>query len=261
MFVDSHTHLDFEEYRDDLDSVIRRAREAGVELIINVGTDVDSCRRSLDITRAYDMVFTSIGIHPHEADAVGDEDITELRALCSQPKVVAIGETGLDFYRNYSSCDNQTRLFAELLAIARDVNLPVILHSREAHSRTIEILRSEMPLPIRGVAHCFSGNEGELKQYLSLGLYVSIAGPVTFPNARRLREVARLVPPERLLIETDCPYLAPQIHRGKRNEPSFVRYVAETLAELHNMRVEDIARITRDNARTLFGIGIATAKH
>jgi TatD DNase family protein len=261
MLIDSHAHLDFNDFRDDLDAVLKRAAEAGVTHVVTVGIDVASSRRCIELARKYPNVFATVGIHPHDAEKATDNDWKEFEKLLSEPKVVAIGETGLDFYRNHSSPAAQEKAFLRQLELARERCLPVVIHCREAHEKCMPILRRELSMAggrgseLRGVMHCFSGDAGVAAETLDLGLLISFAGPITYPSANKLRAVAKTIPIDGLLVETDCPYLAPQSVRGKRNEPANVRRVAEELAGVHGHSFEDIARITTMNARRLFRIG------
>jgi TatD DNase family protein len=249
MWVDSHAHLDDRAFAGDLDAVLRRAREGGVERIVSIGTDLASSRRAREISEQHPDVFFSPGIHPHEADHPGPSD--ELRELAGHPRAVAVGETGLDYVKNYASVPNQKALFLKHLDVAREAGKPVSIHCREAHADTIEMLRKREPL--RGVIHCFSGTWEDAQAYLELSFYLSIAGPVTYPSAQRLRDVVRLIPLDRLLVETDCPLLAPQKHRGQRNEPAYVRYTAAEIAEVRGIPLEELGESTSRNARSLFG--------
>ncbi|MFQ5963398.1 MAG: TatD family hydrolase [Candidatus Scalinduaceae bacterium] len=254
MIIDTHAHLDFPDYRKDFDNVIKRAQESGVEYFINVGVSIESSIKSIDLAKQYNQIYASIGIHPHEASNVSAEDWSQLERLAKSNKVIAIGETGLDYYRNRSKKEDQKRLFQQHIELAKREKLPIIVHNRDASADCLEILRCYNG-KIEGVIHCFSGSKEIVKEFLKLGFYISFAGPVTYPNANKLREVVQSVPVERLLLETDCPFLAPQQKRGKRNEPSYLKYTIPVFAELHKLSIEDIKRITTHNARKLFGIG------
>jgi TatD DNase family protein len=250
MLVDSHAHLDNEAFAGDLPAVLERAREAGVERIITIGTDLDSSRRAQALAEAHPQIWFSPGIHPQEADQPGD--VQALRALAGHPRAVAVGETGLDLVKNYSSLPNQKELFIRHLEIALDADKPVTIHCREAHGELFPILRAHAPL--RGVIHCFSGTWAQAEPYLSLNFYLSIAGPVTYPSAKELRETVQRIPLDNLLVETDCPFLPPQKFRGQRNESSYVRYAAAEIAALQGRTVEEVMEATSRNARNLFGI-------
>jgi len=250
MLVDSHAHLDSPAFASDLDDVLSRAREAGVGRIVTIGTSLESSRRAQALAESHPEITFSPGIHPHEADNPGPVD--ELRALAAHPRAVAVGETGLDFVKNHSSVANQKALFVKHLEIANEADKPVSIHCREAHGEMIAILQAHAPL--RGVIHCFSGSWEEAQIYLSLDFYLSIAGPVTYPNSQKLRDVVRLIPLDRLLVETDCPFLPPQKFRGKRNEPAYVRYAAAEIANLHGVTLDELAAATSANGEKLFGL-------
>lgn len=255
--IDTHTHLDFPQFDDDREQVIERALAAGVEAMINVGADLASSRAAVALAEAHPQIYTAVGVHPHDARTLTEEVLEELRALASHPKVVGIGEIGLDFYRDLSPRDRQRRAFQQQLALAREAGKPVIIHDRQAHQEVMSILRqwigSRHHQPA-GVLHCFSGDSAMAQEAIELGFYISIAGPVTFQNARRLRDLVRQLPLERLLIETDCPYLTPHPHRGKRNEPAYVKLVAQEVARIKGLSLKEVARVTSDNARALFSL-------
>jgi len=253
--IDSHCHLDFPQFNNDRQAVVQRAREAGVEIIINPGADLESSRRAVALAERYPEVYAAVGVHPHEAKTVTDEVIAELRALARHPKVVAIGEIGLDFYRNLSPRDVQRRAFRQQLALAAELGLPVIVHSREAHDDVMAILaenRESQATDLWGVLHAFSGDRAMAERALEMGFCLGIAGPVTFRNAHRLRALVRELPLEALLLETDAPYLTPHPHRGERNEPARVALVAEAVAGLHGVTAEVVAQQTAANVRLLF---------
>ena len=254
MLVDSHAHLDDPAFEPDLAAVLDRARESGVGRIVTIGTGLESSRRAKAIAEAHENIWFSPGIHPHEADNPGPVD--DLRALAAHPRAVAVGETGLDYVKNYSSVPNQKALFVRHLEIAIEADKPVSIHCREAHPDAYAILRAHAPL--RGVIHCFSGTWEDAERYLGLNFYLSIAGPVTYPNAKELREVARQIPLDRLMIETDCPLLPPQKFRGKRNEPSYVRYAAAEIANAHGVTIDELSTATSRNACGLFGLPAPT---
>lgn len=249
MLVDSHAHLDDRAFGADLEAVIVRARENGVGRIVTIGTDLASSRRAQAIAEAHEDVWFSPGIHPHEADNPGPVD--ELRPLAAHPRAVAVGETGLDYFKNYASIPNQKALFVRHLEIALEADKPVSIHCRDAHPDAYQILRAHAPL--RGVIHCFSGDWPDAEGYLSLNFYLSIAGPVTYPKADRLRDAVRQIPLDRLLVETDCPLLTPQKHRGQRNEPAYVRYMAAEIAHCHGVSLAEVEETTTRNAKRLFG--------
>jgi len=266
MFLtDTHTHLDFPQFNGDREQVIERATTAGVRAIVDIGTDLASSQAAVALAEAYSQIYAAVGVHPHDAKTLTEELLEELRALASHPKVVAIGEIGLDFYRDLSPQDKQRQAFKQQLALASEIGKPVIIHDRDAHSEVMATLRrwiedSHPPSAIShqpvGVLHCFSGDLAMAQEAIELGFYISIAGPVTFQNARRLRELVRQLPLEKLLVETDCPYLTPHPHRGKRNEPAYVKLVAQEVARVKGLSLEEVARITSDNARTLFALNL-----
>ncbi len=249
MLADSHAHLDDPRFSGDLEAVVARAREAGVERILTVGTDPASSRRALEIAERFPEFWFAPGLHPHEADRF--QSVEELRELLSHPRAAALGETGLDYAKNLASAENQKELFARHLELAGELGKPVVIHCREAYGDLRAILRPYLPL--RGVFHCFSGGYGDVEFCLAYGFCMSVAGPVTYPNADEFREVVRGIPLDHLLLETDSPYLAPQARRGERNEPAFVRHTAEAVAELMGIAPEEVARAASENARRLFG--------
>jgi len=255
MLIDTHAHLEMREFNDDRDDVIKRAREAGVEYIVTIGTTVESSRDAVLLADKYDFIYAAIGIHPHEVKDILHPAYEILRHFAKHKKVVAYGEVGLDYHYEHSPRSDQKRKFRDMLREARELDLPVIIHDREAHEDTIQILSEEWSPDLGGVMHCFSGDVAMAKKVIEMGFSISIAGPVTFPKAESLREVVRQIPIEHLLIETDAPYLAPQAERGKRNEPAFVRHTAEAVAKIKGLSFDDVARITSFNAMQLFGIG------
>ncbi|NOY39477.1 MAG: YchF/TatD family DNA exonuclease [Nitrospirae bacterium] len=255
-FVDTHCHLEMADFDPDRDEVIARARDAEVVAIITIGSDLKGSEGAVRLAREYDFIYAAVGIHPHDAKDYTSDTAEKLRQWSGEKKVVALGETGLDYHYDHSPRDIQREVFERQLALALELNLPVIVHSREAKADTLNIL-SESGIS-RGVLHCFSGDMEMAERVMAMGLYVSFAGPVTFKNAKRLQEIAACIPDEYLLIETDAPYLSPAPMRGKRNEPSFLLHTARKLAELRDVGVGDIARITTLNAGRLFGIGGAS---
>lgn len=262
--IDSHAHLDFNKFDADRDAVIERARAAGVAAIVNVGTDLASSRAAVRLASEYDGIYAAVGMHPHDAKKLDGAALAELRDLAQQPKVVAVGEIGLDFYRDLSPRDVQRRAFQAQLAWAAKLGKPVVIHDRDAHDEVLEMLedwaarldRSQLAGRL-GVLHTFSGDLAMARSAIALGFYLSISGPVTYHNARQLPEIVRALPLERLLVETDCPFLAPHPYRGKRNEPAYVRLVAERVAELRGISLDELAKATTANAQQLFGLEVA----
>jgi TatD DNase family protein len=249
--IDSHAHLDFQQFDRDRDAAILRAREAGLVAIVNIGTSLASSRASVALAEQYEFIYATVGVHPHDAKTVDQDVLEELRILARHPKVVAIGEIGLDYYRDYSPRPAQRQAFRDQLALASALGRPVVIHSRDAHD---EVLATLQGWEGTGVLHTYAAGPEHLDAVMAMGFYVGISGPVTFPRAERLREVAQAVPQDRLLLETDCPYLTPEPHRGKRNEPAYVRYVAEAVAQVRDTPPERIAGTTTENARRLFGL-------
>ena len=258
MFIDSHAHIDGKEFDADREEVIQRAQAAGVSLILNVGTGdphSGALERAVELGRRHDSIFTAIGTHPHDARLYDDAAEQKIKNLINNEHVIAWGEIGLDFHYDNSPRDVQIEVFKRQLQAARECDLPVVIHTREAEAETIEILQSEYDsAPRRGVFHCFSGSLELARRAIQIGFMISFSGIVTFKKAEDLREVAKQVPLDRLLIETDCPYLTPIPYRGKRNEPAYVVEVARTLAGLHGAELEKLARITSENFNRFFGL-------
>lgn len=251
--IDSHAHLEMEAFDGDREAVLERAALAGIEAIVTVGTTLPDCEKAAALARLHGPVYAAVGIHPHEVGKADAAARDALRALAGQEKVVAIGEIGLDFFYDHSPRDVQLQWFEEQLNLAEELDLPVIIHDREAHSETLGMLRAHEGR-VRGVLHCFSGDAEMARACLEMGFYLSIAGPVTYKKSDGLREVARMIPPERILIETDAPYLAPQRYRGKRNEPAYIVETAACVAENRGLPAGELGRLTAANARRLFGI-------
>ena len=253
MLIDTHAHMQMDRYDNDRDEVITRAVEAGVGCIINASFDLPSSQQAVKLAEEYQDLYAAVGVHPHDAKLLDDSTYNALRELAKHPKVVAIGEIGLDYYRDLSPRPVQKSAFEKLLRLAAEVDLPVIIHNRDAHEDTMAIL-SQHADQVRGVMHCFSGDIAFADNCIQMGLYVSFAGPVTYPKSDELRAVADHVPPGSFFVETDCPYLTPQFKRGKRNEPSYVKSVAKKIAEIRRTTFPEIARVTTSNARALFGL-------
>lgn len=253
MLFDSHAHLDDEKFDMDRDEVIARALENGVTGMINAGSCMASSARSVALAQQYDSIYAAVGIHPHDAKAAQEQDYEQLAAWSQLHKVVGIGEIGLDYYYDFSPRDLQRTVFVRQIDVARQMDMPFIIHDRDAHGDILEVLRKEAK-GLKGVLHCFSGSLEMAKEVIKMGFYISIAGPVTFKNAAKLPEIVASVPLERLLVETDCPYLTPHPHRGKRNEPAYVKLVAEQVASLRGMDFSDLAKATSENVKRLFNI-------
>ncbi|ATW26467.1 TatD family hydrolase [Candidatus Formimonas warabiya] len=254
MLFDTHAHLNDEQFAGDVPETIERAKEAGVTRIAVVGYDLASSIESIKIAKRYGSVYAVIGVHPHDAATLDGDTLTKLRVYAREPEVVAIGEIGLDYYRNLSPRQIQVDAFRTQIHLAKELKKPIVIHDRDAHEDTVNMLRSEQAGENGGILHCFSGSWEMARQCMSLGFHISIAGPVTYHNANKLLEIAKLVPLDRLLVETDCPYLAPHPFRGKRNEPARVRLVGEKIAELRRISLEQLAEATTKNALTVFEI-------
>ena len=252
MLVDTHCHLDFPEFDNDRDDVISRSKEAGIDYIINIGSSLKGSQASLELAMRYEYIYATAGVHPHEADGFDEKTYSAIKELASKDKVVAIGETGLDYYRNYSRADNQKALFASLILLAKDLNLPLAIHSRLAEADTLKILKNAMP--VRCVVHCFSGSEDFLKGCLDLGFFISFTCNVTFKKAHNLRYMVKEAPLEKILLETDAPYLSPEGFRGKRNEPLNVKILAEAISAIKQVSVEELANTTSCNAKRFFNL-------
>jgi TatD DNase family protein len=258
MLVDSHAHLEMEEFDSDRPDVIERARLGGVDCIVTVGTNPGLSRKALSIARQYENIYATVGIHPHDVISADDKSFDELKALAEDPKVVAYGEIGLDYFRNISPREKQIEMFAKQLELAKGLNLPVIIHDRDAHEQTLRMVKAS---GVRlGVFHCFSGDWAMARQCIDLGFYISVPGVVTFDKSKVLQEVVRKAPLDSILLETDCPYLTPVPHRGKRNEPSFIIHTAKKVAELKGLTWEDVAQAAAVNTRKLFRIENHTIK-
>lgn len=263
MLIDTHAHLAYPEISAELDAVIERARVAGVERIISISTNLEDARRTLAITRQFTGVYAAVGLHPDDVPDVTLCDMKELAQLASEPKVVAIGEAGLDYYRDAKTDmalrQQQKDLFWAQLELAKERRLPVVIHNRSAESDLLEILRAQaegLPKDWRpwGVMHCFGGGEKFAFDCIEIGLLISYTGILTFKNAEPLRDVAKKISLDYVILETDAPFLAPVPHRGKRNEPAYVPFIAEVLAQVKGVSVEEVARATTSNAQRLFGL-------
>ncbi|MDP6384796.1 MAG: TatD family hydrolase [Planctomycetota bacterium] len=251
MIIDTHSHLFWKDFDEDRSEVLIRARANGVERMLVVGTDVSTSEAAWDLCQDEPGLYPTAGIHPHDAQAMDDPGaLDRIEEICRRAGCVAVGETGLDFFKEYSPREAQERAFRWHLNLARELDKPVIIHCREAHEATLAAIR-EYP-GVRGVMHCYTMGPGELHHYLDAGLYISFSGIVTFPKSEANRAAATEVPLERLLVETDCPFLAPQGHRGKRNEPAYTRVVLEHIAEARGLEAVELAQITSHNANALF---------
>ena len=254
MLIDSHAHLDMKQFDLDRDQVIDRAVSADVKYIITVGTDIISSRNAVKLATRYPSIFATAGIHPHNADNANKDDLEHIALIAQHEKIIAIGEIGLDFFRNRSARKRQIEVFTQQLAIATSLNLPVVIHDREAHTETVNILSSFKRDGVHGMIHCFSGDYKLAKTFINMGYYISIPGTVTFNNANQTQDVVRRVPLNRLLLETDAPFLAPLPHRGKRNEPSYIIHTAQKIAKLRGISFEEISYQTSKNVCQLFNL-------
>lgn len=252
MYFDSHAHLDDARFQEDFDEILARMRENGVTAMMNIGCDLPSSQNSVRMAEKYDWVWASVGSHPDDAANVDDARIEVYRALCQSPRVKAIGEIGLDYHYEDVPRERQKEAFRMQMQLARELSLPVVVHEREAHEDGLAIV-DEFP-EVRGVFHCYSGSLEMAKELVRRGWYIGFTGVVTFKNARKAVEVAQNIPLERILIETDCPYMAPEPHRGRRNDPSYVPLVAAKIAQLRGLTPEEVGRATNENARRLFDI-------
>lgn len=254
MLIDTHAHLDSPKYDNDREDVITRAQEAGVRMIINIGFNRETIPTTLALAERYDFIYAAVGWHPVDSIDMKEGDLAWIESLCAQEKVIAIGEIGLDYHWDTSPKEVQHRVFREQLRLARKVGLPVVIHNRDAHEDIVRILQEEKAEEIGGVMHCFSGSWETAKACLDMNFYISFGGPVTFKNARVPKEVLAKVPLDRLLIETDAPYLSPEPYRGKRNESSYVAYVAQAAAEIRGLDREELEKTTCQNALNCFRI-------
>lgn len=255
MLIDTHAHLEMEQFDSDRDETIMRAKAAGLAAILTVGSNLEGSFKAVDIARQHHFIHAAVGIHPHESSNVSEGMLASLERLAHDPMVIAIGETGLDYFKKRASIEAQINLFKKHIQLAREIKKPLIIHCRDAWEDVLSILKAEKAGEAGGIIHCFSGNMEMALKCVDLGFFISFAGPLTYPNASKLIEAAMAVPSERLFVETDCPYLAPQSSRGKRNEPAFVVETAEKLAKIKGISLEDLGRIVLKNMETLFGIG------
>lgn len=252
--IDSHCHLDMETSQDDIDDIIRSAEQCRVHTIITIGIDLASSQRAVELADTLPGVYASVGIHPHSAEEGDDAVYQQLKELAASEKVVAYGEIGLDYAKQYAPVERQRLEFARQIELAKELELPIIIHDREAHEDTVQIIREQGPFSASGVMHCFSGDTAFARQILDLGLYISIPGIVTFKNASDLQKVAQEIPLDRMLLETDGPFLAPVPFRGKRNRPEYLLYTAAMVAELRGISMDEVARQTSQNTKQLFSL-------
>ncbi|MDR6227123.1 TatD family hydrolase [Desmospora profundinema] len=255
MLFDSHTHINDKQFDEDRDEVLKRAREEyGVSRILNIGFNRETIPPTLELAEKHDFIYAAVGWHPHDAKDCTVDDLDWLESLTDHPKVVALGEMGLDYHWDHSPRGVQESVFRQQIRLARELDLPIIIHDRDAHEDVVRILREEKAEEVGGVMHCFGGDWNIAEQCLKMNFMIGLGGPVTFKNAKTPKEIARRVPIDRLLVETDAPYLAPHPNRGKRNETGYVRLVAQAVADLKGLSLEEVARYTADNANRLFRI-------
>lgn len=251
MFIDTHTHLQFESYDEDREMVIQRAIKSDVEALITIGTDLKSSKKALDLAENFAVIFASVGIHPNDCEKISQSDIDKIVEMAQKEKTIAIGEIGLDYYRMQAPKETQQEILKKQIQIARELTLPIIIHNRDAHDDIYNVLKKEKAEEISGVFHSFTGDLDFLESILALNYHVSFTGPVTFKNTNYNQLIER-VPIEQLLLETDSPFLAPVPFRGKRNEPSYIRFIAEKISQVKEISVDKLAEITSENAKSLF---------
>lgn len=255
MLFDSHAHINDEKFDEDRDEVIEHLRENSIDLVVNPGADMPSSRSAVELANKVDFIYSAVGVHPHDVETMTDKDLEELKNLAKEnEKVVAIGEIGLDYYYDLSPRELQKEWFIKQIELANELGLPFIVHDRDAHGDTFDIIKNYKAPETGCVLHCYSGSLELALEYIKMGCYISIPGTVTFKNNRKTVEVAENIPIEWMFIETDSPYLTPVPYRGKRNDPSKVRYVAEKVAELRGISYEEVCEITKENAKKFFNI-------
>lgn len=254
MLIDSHTHLDDSRFDQDREALIESFEKDGIELVINIGADLQSSIRTAALAEKYERIYGTVGVHPHDAKDVDQSTIEILKSFTTREKIVGVGEIGLDYYYDNSPRDIQRKWFREQLKLAKEVDLPVVIHSRDAAQETFDIIKEEQDGSLRGVIHCYSGSVEMAKEYVKLGFYIGIGGTVTFKNAKTVKEVAREIDLENILIETDAPYLTPEPNRGRRNQSAYVRYVAGEIAVLKGISYEKVVETTNRNTKKLFNI-------
>ena len=255
ILVDTHAHIDEEGFAADFDEMLARAYANDVKYVVNIGANMDESRVSIELADKYDAIYATVGVHPHDVEEVDDKALDQLAAWCEHDKVVAVGEIGLDYFRSQTSKEMQARAFAAQLDVARQMHMPVSIHDRDAHGDVMRMLKNEGK-GINGILHCFSGSWEMAKELIKMDYYIAIGGAVTFKNAAKLPEIAANIPLEYLLLETDCPYLAPHPHRGTRNEPANIRLIAEFIANIRGITLEELAAATTANAARIMRMPI-----
>lgn len=252
MFFDSHAHYDDKRFNEDKDELLQSMSKNDVDYIVNAAANIASSNEGIHLAEKYPSIYTAVGVHPHDVSELEEDAIEALESLSKHPKVVAIGEIGLDYYYDHSPRDIQRLWFQRQMALAKKVQLPIIVHSREASQETFNMIK-ESGLS-SGVIHCYSGSAEMAKEYIKLGFYIGIGGTLTFNNARKTIEVVEQIPLGAIVIETDCPYLTPMPHRGKRNDSTYLKYIAQKIGDIKNLSIEEVARVTTDNAKALYNI-------
>ena len=252
MIFESHAHYDDEAFDSDRSELLSQCQNQGIEYIVNVSASLGSVKSTLALAEKYPFIYAAVGIHPDEVGELNEENFAWLKEQCRHPKAVALGEIGLDYYWDKENHETQKYWFRRQMDLAKELELPIIVHSREACADTLEEIKKAHTPKLKGVIHCFSYAPETAREYLEMGYYIGVGGVVTFKNAKKLKEVVKMLPPERILLETDCPYLAPVPNRGKRNSSLNLPYVAEAVAELKGMETEEVIRITNENARKLY---------
>lgn len=254
MIFESHAHYEDKKFDEDREELLESMTENGISYIVNVGSSLATTKATLELIETYDFMFGAVGVHPEESAELTEESFAWLKSVTARDKVVAVGEIGLDYYWDEPAREIQKKWFERQIALAREVKLPMIVHSRDAAQDTLEILKAGNAQEVGGVIHCFSYGIEMAREYLDMGFYIGIGGVVTFKNAKKLKEVAEYVPLDRILLETDCPYMAPEPHRGKRNSSLYLPYVAEKIAQIKGVSTEEVCRTTLENAKKMYGI-------
>lgn len=254
MIFETHAHYDDDAYNDDRDSVIKLLKAEGVAPIVNVGASLTSTEDAVKLAHKYEHVYAAVGVHPSECEALTEDDMVWLRGLCDDPKVIAVGEIGLDYHYDEPDREIQKVWFKRQLRLAQEVSLPIIVHSRDAASDTLEILSMDEFRGIKGIIHCFSYSVELAREYIKMGYHIGIGGVVTFKNGKKLQEIAKTIPLENIVVETDCPYLAPEPYRGRRNSSAYLTYIIDRIASLRSAKYEEIEKATYENAAALFGV-------
>lgn len=254
MIFDTHAHYDDEAFEEDRELLLKKINEAGVETIVNVGASMASSKRSIALAEKYPFIYAAVGVHPDEVGELDEQKMEQLREMCAHPKVKAVGEIGLDYYWDKEKHELQKYWFRRQLELAHEQKLPVLIHSREAAKDTLDLMKEAEPFKLRGIIHCYSYSVELAREYLNMGYYLGIGGVLTFKNAKKLKEVAEYAPLSSIVLETDCPYLAPAPYRGKRNDSSMIAYTAEELARIKGVSVEEVLRITAENGKNLYGL-------